>query len=207
MKLLCLDLSTSCTGYALFEDGKLKRYGIIKPKVKGISSLKYPEGAYHRIIDVSDRVRDLVAEIGPDEILIEEINRGINRIGQKSLDALHFFVIDRLFVLDPLEVKKIKYKDSNGKKGWRGDLGLKLDNQDKLYNKEAREFNKKNKTAIKNGDKEELPIIDWKDLSIRYCNKTYKMDLKVDNSGDADIADAVAMGSAFLKSKESKRKK
>lgn len=201
MITLCLDLSTNSTGWAIFEDGKLKEYGALKPKVKGISAMKYPEGAYNRIIDISDKVKDLVADKNPDKIVIEEVNRGINRIAQKSLDALHFFVLDRLLLVDPMVFKKLAYCDSNGKKGWRGKLDLKLDEQDKEWNRNAREFNKKNSADIKKGLKKSLDIIDWKDLSLRYVNKKFKLNLDKDEAGHVDIADAIAMGASLFHKK------
>lgn len=172
---------------------------MLKPKVKGISALKYPEGAYHKMIDMADKVKDLVAAHDPDIILIEEVNRGINRIGQKSLDALHFFVLDRLALIDKALLKKVRYMDSNGRKGWRPTLNIKLDEQDKAYNKLAREFNVKNKKAIKAGEKSEKEIIGWKHLSVRYVNKRLKMELDVNKDGDPDIADAICLGFAHLK--------
>lgn len=89
--------------------------------------------------------------------------------------------------------------DSNGKRGWRPTLAIKLDDQDKEYNKQAREFNTKHKKAIKSGDKIEKEIIGWKHLSIRYVNKRLKMNLEVDKDGDPDIADAICLGFAYLK--------
>lgn len=193
--LLTLDLSTAITGYACFdiESKKLTTFGMLKPEVKGIHKMKYPEAAYYKIKSMSEKVRDLVLEKKPDVIVVEEINRGINRIGQKSLDALHFFVIDYLVAIDPSWAKKIVYLDSNGKKGWRGMLGLKLSAADKEHNKMARTNNKK-KTKVK-----EIPVIDWKVLAERYVNPRY--DLKFDvneNAGDNDMCDAVALGDTYL---------
>lgn len=148
---------------------------------------------------MANKVKDLVAEKDPDIILIEEVNRGVNRIGQKSLDALHFFVLDRFLLINENALKKCKYIDSNGKKGWRTALGLKLDDQDKEYNKQARDYNKDHKAAIKRGDKVEREVIGWKHLSIRYANKKLKLDLNPDTSGDADIADAICLGLAYIK--------
>jgi hypothetical protein len=199
VKILCLDLSTTSSGFAVFNDGKLIRYGRITPTVKGLSKFKYPEAAYARIIDLSNKIKDLMSEEGPDKVLIEEVNRGINRIAQKSLDALHFFVLDRLLLVDPKIFKKIKYIDSNGKSGWRGKLGLKLEDSDKEWNKKAREFNKLHASGIKKKTKKKLGVIDYKDLAIRYVNKTFKLDLDVTNAGDEDIADAIALGASYVK--------
>lgn len=195
MKTLCLDLSTTSTGFAVYQDKKLIRFGRIVPSGKGLSKMKYPEAAYYRILDLSNQIKDLISEESPHKIVIEEVNRGINRIAQKSLDALHFFVLDRLLLVDLKTFRKIKYIDSNGRTGWRGGLGLKLEESDKEWNKKARLFNKLNAKDIKKKLKKRLPVIDWKDLAIRYVHKTYKIQLDINNAGDEDIADAIAMGS------------
>ena len=188
MKLLTLDLSTNSTGYAVFEVGskKLLSYGVIKPKVPGLSKLKYPAAALVKIKEISTRVKDLVAAESPDYIVIEEVNRGINRIAQKSLDALHFFVLDYLCLIDKAWVQRVKYMDSNGKTGWRGVLGIKLSDQDKFFNKESRSAGKKAQ-------------VDWKVLAQRYVNSKYKLKFDVKaKTEEADIVDAIALGTAFL---------
>lgn len=193
--LLTLDLSTAITGYAVFdiETKKLTNFGMLKINVKGLHKMQYPEAAYYKIKDMAEKVRKLVLEKKPDVIVIEEINRGINRIGQKSLDALHFFVIDYLVGIDPIWAKKIIYLDSNGKKGWRGMLGLKLSKADKEHNKAAR-INNKKKTKT-----QDIPIVDWKVLAERYINPRYNLSFKVnENAGDNDMCDAIALGDTFL---------
>jgi hypothetical protein len=102
-------------------------------------------------------------------------------------------------LIDQALLKKIIYIDSNGKKGWRGKLDIKLDDQDKEWNKKAREFNKEHAKAIKKGEKEAKEIIDWKHLSVRYVNKRLKLNLDRDVDGDPDIADAICLGLAHLK--------
>jgi len=188
LKLLALDLSTKSTGYAIFDlkTKKLLEYGNIKPKsFKGISKFKYPAAAYYRIVSIADQVNDLVLEVEPSEIIIEEINRGISRLGQKSLDALHFFVLDYLNVIDSKWLEKVKYKDSNGKTGWRGDLGLKLSKEDKEHNKKA----KKNKAKK----------VDWKKLAERYVNAKFNTKFDVwKNTSDADVVDAICIGLSYF---------
>lgn len=197
MKTLILDLSTSSTGYALFDGKSLKAYGTVSPsKIPGISKMTYPEKAYEKIVSVSDQIEVLVRDLSPDRIICEEVNRGINRISQKSLDALHFFVLDRLKKLDPKWLSKIEYMDSNGKTGWRGKLGLKLSAEDKKYNAKARRHNKKSKLK--------QPIIDWKTLAQRWVNINLDTNFDVvNNNGDADICDAIALGCAALSIKKS----
>jgi hypothetical protein len=136
-------------------------------------------------------LKDLIAEHSPDVIVIEEVNRGINRIAQKSLDALHFFVLDYLCLLSTDWLDKIVYVDSNGAKGWRGALGLRLSEEDKKFNKDIRNKNKKSKLKY-------API-DWKVLSQRFVNDKFKLKFDVvNNTSDADICDAIALGVAFL---------
>ena len=192
--MLCLDLSTTSTGCAIFTKGLFNKSWLIVPMsddIPRLSTMKYPEGAYRRIVFVADQVAKWVEEEKPDIILIEEINRGINRIAQKSLDALHFFVIDYLIKKDPNVLSKIVYMDSNGAKGWRGVLGLKLSEKDKEYNKKTRESNKRSKLKH--------PIVDWKVLAQQYVNKTFNFDFDVwENPEDADICDAIALGCAYL---------
>lgn len=190
--LLSLDISTSSTGFAVYdrETKKLLRSGRIKPQVPGLHKLKYPKAALKTIISMAGRVNDLVMEVNPDRIVIEEVNRGINRIGQKSLDAVHFFILNHM---TEAQVDMVTYVDSNGKKGWRGMLGLKLSDQDKQVNAEIRLKNRKRKKSAK------APLIDWKVLAQRYVNSKFGKAFNVwENAGDDDECDAIALGDAFV---------
>jgi len=192
--LLSLDLSTNSTGWAIFDikSKRLLKYGVIKPKVPGISKMQYPEAALYKILDISIMVGDLIDTFQPDIIIVEEINRGINRISQKSLDALHFFVFDQIRIRSQELLKSLILVDSNGAKGWRNALGLKLSEEDKEYNKEARKYNKNNKLK--------KPLIDWKVLAQWYVNDRYNTSFDVvENTSDSDVCDAIAMASSFLK--------
>lgn len=199
-KLLALDLSTSVTGWAFFEDGKLVDHGMIVPKVKGITKMLYPEKQLAKMRDISVKLFDLLMLKDPDHIVIEEINRGISRIGQKSLDALHFLFIDEIDKMNVYEdfFSKLTYYDSNGKDGWRTHLKMRLGKDDKEYNKMAREYNKKNAKKIKAGAAPRRDIVDWKNLAIRFVNENHKLDLDKKVKGSGDIADAICMGHAFL---------
>jgi len=183
---LSIDLATVSTGWAVFKGKKLEAYGQLAPTIEGISKMKYPEKALHRIVAMAAAVRDLVAEHNPDELVIEEVNRGVSRISQKSLDAVHFFVLEYLKILHPDWPKEVKYMDSNGKKGWRGALKLYLSAEDKKQNAVIRKENKKSKVKRK--------VINAKTLSIRYVNKKYKLQLNEDVKGDPDKADAICVG-------------
>ena len=113
--VLGLDLSTTSTGFALLDiDTKnLLKYGFILPKVKGISKLKYPRAAMARIIDLAEKISELVKQYNPDQLIIEEVNRGTNRISQKSLDALHFFVLHFIDEHSPHLIDGLFYYDTD----------------------------------------------------------------------------------------------
>lgn len=183
--LLTIDLSTSCTGWAFWIDGRLDSYGTIIPKVKGISKLVYPMSSLRRIISIAASLRKLTVEKNPDKIYIEEVNRGISRLTQKSLDAMHYFVLLNLAIDGQYD--KLRYIDSDGRTGWRTILGLRL-------TKEQRAANKKRSKNTKKLTK--------KHLACTYVNATLGTSFDVDaNPKDADIVDAIGIGLAIFKAK------
>jgi len=191
--ILCLDLSTTSTGYALFNYStkKLIEYDVIKPKVKNISKMKYPKQQIKKCVSVSSQIMDVINK-NKDSlkyIIIEEINGHKNRLAGKTLDGLHFVLLLQ-FSDEQLEI--VKYIDSDGIRGWRTALNLKLNDSDKIINKENKKLNK----TIK-GTK--LPIINKKTLACRFVNKNYVKSFDVDkNKSHADICDAIGLGHAFL---------
>lgn len=190
--VLSLDYSTSCTGWAIFNDGELKTYGCIKPKVKGVSKLKYPKKQLEICIDIANQLKDLILKVEPDIIVMEEINKHKNRLSGKTLDGGHFIFY---FTISEF-LDKIIMMDSDGMSGWRTKLNFRLSDADKEQNKEYRKLNKK----LEKGTKK-LPIINKKHLACRYANRTYGTSLDCDErTTDGDIADAIGLGSAFVKS-------
>lgn len=194
--LLSLDLSTTCTGWASFdiESKKLVSYGILKPssKVNGVSTskMKYPEQQLSKMLDLAEKIRVLILNEKPFHIVIEEIAGSRQRLGQKVLDGLHWIVLEQNRNIIPI----VTYYDVSGLNGWRTHLKLRLSPYDKLANAEARKLNKQLGKGVT-----KLPIVDWKTLSARYANSTYGLTLDPEASQfDADIADAVSMGNAFL---------
>jgi hypothetical protein len=182
--LLSLDLSTTSTGWSTFdtEDHSLLEYGIIKPQVKGITKLKYPEKQLRKIISISEQIEELVKEVEPDQILIEEVNKGINRIAQKSLDSLHFLVLYFLAFDHKELVVNSKFMDSNGAVGWRTKLKLST-------------------TPYKNTQKNRTQK--WKKAAEEIVNSTYGTNFDVwGKPGHSDICDSIAMGIAYLLDEE-----
>lgn len=193
--VLGLDLSTTSTGFALLDiDTKsLLKYGFILPKVKGISKLKYPRAALARIIDLSQKISDLVKEYNPDKLVIEEVNRGIQRISQKSLDALHFFVLHYIDQHSPHLIDQLFYYDSDGRVGWRKHLALVLTEEDKAHNAHIKTF----KSSRKVGKKKSK--ITKKHLAMRYVQSVYNLSLDIEEKVEhEDINDAIAMTTSYL---------
>ena len=99
LMLLSLDLSTACTGWALFDSKtkELLEYGVVKPKVQ--PSLKKDPILFRvtKLQSIADQLYDLIIKIkGLKKIVIEEIVRGKNRINQKLLDGLHWVILTRI---------------------------------------------------------------------------------------------------------------
>lgn len=195
VKVLGLDLSTTCTGFALLdaESKALLKYGYIVPQVKGVSKLKYPKQALEKILDLSRKIVELVRNYQPDQLVIEEVNRGISRVSQKPLDALHFFVVYFINLEFPHLIDSVYYYDSNGNKGWRTHLSLKLTEEDKAHNAHIKTF----KSSRKAGKKKAK--INYKHLASRYVQQTYNIKLDVDEDmKNSDICDAIAFTNSYL---------
>lgn len=192
--LLSLDLSTTCTGWSVFDidNHKLITYGTLKPSTKGLSKMVYPKQQLTKMIDLSFKIRNLIENYKPTHIVIEEIAGSKQRIGQKVLDGLHWIVL--MHIQEYIDI--IAYYDVTGHDGWRTNLNLKLTESDKLANKEAKKMNKDLAPESR------LPVYDAKDLACRYANETFNLTLDPQvNQYDADVGDSVSMGSAYIKFK------
>jgi hypothetical protein len=190
MTILSIDLSTTCTGWALFNtNGRiLIDYGTIRGKTqKGLSKWNT---TLNKMKIMAEEIHELIRLYEPDKIVIEEITGSKNRMGQKTLDMMHGI----LWITIEHDLQKVEYYDVTGNKGWRVHLNLRLDDADKLSNKEARKLNKTLPS------KQQIPIIGPKHLAARHANATFNLDLNVDlRKTDADMADAICIGDAFLK--------
>jgi len=182
--LLAIDLSTSCTGWALYEldTGKLLEYGLIKPELpKGHTKWVNTKRALYTINSMAEKVTAMILEKAPSKILIEQINRGINRISQKTLDGVHWMVLEQLRQknVDLLDI--VQFIDTIQ---WRGKLGLKLTEADKKHNATMRR--KKNKKAV----------INYKTLSVRFVNKEFEKEF---TEADNDVTDAICLGLYYFR--------
>lgn len=192
--LLALDLSTTCTGWALYDrdSKKLLEFGKIKAKVKGLTKMTYPNQQLQKMRNLSEQIVSLIkAQPVVPLIVIEEINPSKNRMGQKTLDGFHFLLVDRMG--EDL-VRMVRYIDSDGPTGWRTRLNLRLTEDDKRLNKERKRLNKLASKHVP-----ALPIITKKHLACRLVNKVFGMNFDVDKSStDSDVVDAIGLGLAAL---------
>jgi hypothetical protein len=177
---------------------KLQSYSTIKPDSKfngiSISKLDYPIQQLYKMMSVAEKIKALIDELKPTWIVIEEIAGSSSRMGQKTLDGLHWIVA--YYIQEYLPI--VNYYDVGGSEGWRTDLKLKLSDADKLANKEAKKLN----PALKKSKQPLLPIFDWKDLSCRYVNSIHGLELNPQiETSHADIGDSIAMGLAWAKFK------
>lgn len=203
-KLLTLDLSTTCTGWAVFclKTKKLLDYGTIKPVKKGMSKLDYPTKQLRVMQNIAGQIMDLIyKQDGVFEpplsknklhmILIEEVNLHKSRMTGKTLDGMHWILMN---MLDPNYIDRVRYRDSDGPNGWRTRLNLRLTENDKKLNAERKKINKKKKKGTK-----DLVIINKKHLAARYVNSALKTNFDVDkNPNDNDIVDSIGLGLSEL---------
>ena len=194
MKILSLDLSTSCTGWATFdvETNHMLLCGRIKSSTAGTSKLGKLNKTHHKMLGVINEILHLIQKELPDVLVIEEIAGSRSRLTQKTLDGFHWLL---LHMVGDYWRDRVFFYDVTGADGWRTHLGLKLDDADKAANKEAKKLNK----SLKGSQK--LPIIGPKHLSCRYANSLYdNLNLDVDeNTTDGDVADAICMGDAWIR--------
>lgn len=128
MKLLSLDLSTANSGYAIFEDGKLTKFGSFpEPKYQGKSKDRYPQRTGRVGILMANLIFDLIQAENPDQIVIEEVSLGHSQ-GIKSVKGL-IMLHGMVLLLAQEFLDKIKFIPCSGKNGeipgWRNIINLK----------------------------------------------------------------------------------
>lgn len=195
-RIVVLDFSTTCTGYAYFDikTKALLNYGAIRSSTKGLSKVTYPEKPLMVMRDMVDKINELILNDLPlpKAIVVEEIAGSASRMSQKVLDMAHGILMDRFKDLQLIDL--VDYYDVTGVNGWRKHLDMRLNDADKLANKEARKLNK---TLAKGTTK--LPIIGWKHLACRHANHRFGLNLDVEvDKYDGDRADAICIGDAYL---------
>ncbi len=125
MRLLSLDLSTSCSGWAIFDDGKLVEYGSVSEKsYKGKSKQRYPARTGRVSKMMCEDLLEIIIKMNPDKIVIEEA--AANGIaGVKSIKSL--CMIHGAMLLLILQSNLTVYDSISflSPREWRGAVGLK----------------------------------------------------------------------------------
>lgn len=178
MRVLALDVSTK-TGWALFEDKIYSKSGYIeKTHTKDFNvndepnkSPLYPHNLVEAAEEIACRILNLVNELKPDRIVVENTVKGRNRHTQRLLEFIHFALIKA--------IQKFDYMDPGQ---WRYVVGLKMNNDDKKKNK-----------AVNSG--EARGKITKKHLAIRKVKELFGLDLLVKEN---DRADAILLGVAYV---------
>jgi Holliday junction resolvasome RuvABC endonuclease subunit len=193
-KVLSLDVSTK-TGYAsiISEDTgmTLEDYGTLP-------QIHKPEGDYPGVyIDWSllcfNEIKELIERFKPDVLVVEETSKGSkNAMSQKILEFIHFLLAKYI-------------KDSNTEsvyimtEQWRREIGCQMSKEEKLRNKEVRNYKKKNKTIIAydiNGKR--TGLIGRKHVNIRRVSEIFAGQLKqVLKRKDEDLADGLGLAACY----------
>lgn len=193
MRILCLDISTHA-GYAVFDDGQLAFYGIVKNLDVVDKFGTYPSNYWLAASNIAQQLAELVKNYNPDVIVVEETNLGKQRYTQKLLEFIHchFLAFTRAMNV----VDKITYISSSA---WRKTIGVSLSKEDKKNNSKvyrAKKVAKETGVSV-HAAKKALGVkgkVNKKHVAVRFVNEKFGLSLKVK---DNDIADAICLGVAY----------
>lgn len=95
MIIMGLDLSTSCSGYGVFEDNNLIAYGAIKPK---------GDDWRDRIMDETMQLAELLRKYKPDKLYVEDVPKKPGNNTLLKLGAVHGMILSLCagFKLNPI---------------------------------------------------------------------------------------------------------
>lgn len=107
-KIIALDASTSCTGYAVFEDDQLVAYGKIKPN---------GDDWRDRIMDETLELAALIRECHPRVIIAEDVPKKPGANTLQKLGAVHGMILS---LCAGFRIKPMFVLPTN----WRHELGM-----------------------------------------------------------------------------------
>lgn len=93
MKILCLDQSTKVTGYSVWVDGKLNKYGHLDSKIKENNPIK-------RMKKMIKLIDDVIGECSPDYIVIEGVQFQKNYNTYSQLSQMQGVIFCSIFQWD-----------------------------------------------------------------------------------------------------------
>jgi uncharacterized protein YaeQ len=193
-RYISLDISTN-TGYAIFDDNNLIKYGVFTKKVKDykadIKSYKdFPENyPYNYLVTantISAMCLNIILDNNIDTVIIEHPEQSKQRMSQRLLEWVHLSLVQKLKRLK-IPFKYILVKD------WRQIVNCYIKHWPDLHaqNKEIRKIKNKTGKKIAMIEGKRVGKVNQKKLSILIANNTYSLNIKNDN-----IADAINMGRA-----------
>jgi len=204
MRTLSLDISTSA-GWALLGGTPapnvlpdILNKGLVKNPRKIAAHGPYP-WSYKAAADwLADELLTVFLTqqnlFGPiDVVVIEETNGSKSRYTQKVLEFIHKAVLDRFSTVPCVRVVYVDTRE------WRSKLGCTLSKEQKKQNAKLSKAKREAEAMGLKVDKKELGIkgkVTKKHVAINWANEHWKLDLK---AKDDDIADALCVGTAFLR--------
>lgn len=145
--------------------------------------------------ETAAKLLELVIELNPDVVVIEETNSAKARYTQKTLEFCHALLLQLLQVWAAQGGKSVVYLNTSD---WRRTLKVQLSPEDKKQNAK---LSKAKRHAIATGeklDRKALGIrgkVNRKHVAVRVANERFGLSLK---QRDNDIADALLLGMAFI---------
>jgi hypothetical protein len=194
-KVLALDVSKRCPGWAWFVEGKLLKYGSF-PNEKRIAEYgPYPWNYLAAASETAERLLELVVDLAPDVVVIEETNGSKSRYTQKTLEFIHALLLQLLEVWAITGSGKVVYLNTSD---WRKALKVQLSSEDKKQNAKLSKAKRQAAASGQKLDRKALGIrgkVNKKHLAVRVANERFGLSLKQKHN---DIADALLLGVAFI---------
>lgn len=122
MKILALDISSTSTGHAVFNNGRLTRssLGTVRPTQKMMG---------HKLIFFAKEIKALIDKHQPDVVVIEDIFRGPNIKTFKTLAMFRgvaFYIINGALGQDPVSIMPTEARRVAGVGGNKKEDGFKF---------------------------------------------------------------------------------
>ena len=193
-RILSLDVSTK-TGWASVVSSDsgmaLEDYGTI-------SQIHQPDGDYPSSYVIwayscFEEIEKLITKFKPDVLVIEETSKGSkNAMSQKILEFLHFILAE--YIMEG-KIRSVYVMTEQ----WRREIGCKMNDAEKIRNKEVRTYKKKNKTSISydiNGKR--TGLIGRKHVNIRRVSEIFEGQLRKPlKRKDEDLADGLGLAACY----------
>ena len=199
IRYISLDISTN-TGYAVFEDDQLIKYGVFTHKVEEYKAdIKtyvdlpkcYPDNFLKTVKAITDQCIQTIQENNIEMVIIEHPESGKQRLSQRLLEWTHLTLVNELN-RNKIPFKYILVND------WRAVVKcyLKYWPEHKDWNKQVRKAKAKAIPTKKGNlvpkiDGKRVSTVNQKKLSIMIANNYYNLEIK-----DNNIADAINMARA-----------